>query len=487
MLLVILASASSCFDGPVPSACLLDHAIHDFTAGYVHHMLKIKNESSTRLRLVLIGNSVAASNVYLSTRTLLKRLSEWRPSLQFELVFDAAIGGVNDDHAMACELPNQPKPDIVLFQSTGQLDRGLPAYYHSQTPRPLMIGVSHCAVSQYTRAERGSCSYPACLKDWSSFNSDWLKLAAQFGMLYLDLCSATRDLLHGQCAEEWEWTSAHNWPSVGSASRFARLYEELHNIRGGSSFCGASAGAATLSRIGVDGVHYQSRGDLLIGCILAAAAIRSAGQGNKDVLHPGNGTKLITTPVWCQAQDGVAEPIQPALASGWRVIDPRASGGNKAPESWLDMNQSEIVARCPAAAGVPAAYLGRARRSVWRAFKPGAKMVVRLPAGASEIHAEFYHHHDLPMGTAKLLLEGRLVGKINTCCKRDCLPHHPGQGYTFRSLVASGLDVSVSHELEVQADPIRPNSSCLHSSASSAYQLDLFALVGAHVPGKATR
>ena len=161
MLLVLLASASSCFDGPVPSACLLDHAIHDFTAGYVHRTF----ESSTRLRLVLIGNSVAASNVYLSTRTLLKRLSEWRPSLQFELVFDAALGGVNEDHAMACELPNQPKPDIVLFQNTGKSNHRLPAYYHSQTPRPLMIGVSHCAVSEYTRAERGNCSYPACLKD----------------------------------------------------------------------------------------------------------------------------------------------------------------------------------------------------------------------------------------------------------------------------------------------------------------------------------
>ena len=478
--LVLLASVSGCVDGPVPSACLLDHAIHDFTRGNVHDVLK--NESSRRLRLVLIGNSVAASNVYLSTRTLIKRLSEWRPSLHFELVFDAAIGGVDGDHAMACELPNQPKPDIVLFQTTQLTDHRLPAYYERQTPRPLMIGVSHCAVHKYTRAERGNCSYPACLNDlaWQDNQDASVQVAAQFGMLYLDLCSATRVLLHGQCAEEREWTYAHNWPSVGSASRFARLYEELHNIQGGSSFCRAqSPNAPTLSRIGKDGMHYQSQGDRLLGCILAAAAIRSAtSHRNKDVdvVHPGNDTKA--TPVWCLAQDGVAEPIQSTLAPGWQVIDPHASSGANIPHTWLDMNESEVVAMCPAAAGVPVAYLGRTSRSVWRATKPGTKLVVSLPAGASEIHAEFYHHHDRPMGIANLLLDGRLVRKLDTCCIDDCLRQHPGQGYTFRSLIARDLDVNVSHQLEVWADLIRANSSCLHSSALGAYQLDLFALIG---------
>jgi len=154
------------------------------------------------------------------------------------------------------------------------------------------------------------------------------------------------------------------------------------------------------------------------------------------------------------------------------------------------VSRERLVYRRPAPArcGKVGESLQRQRRRKCTRVECAVDGVARPQAGRQDrrFHtagdggdAEMYFHHDLNMGTAHVSVDGRTVARVPTCCTTDCVPSAPGQGFTFRVPVATGL-APVAHEVTIIAEPSNA-SMCAAQAAARNYQLDLFSVIATNV------
>ena len=453
-----LTPAPDCSGVPCTSECCLNAAIRHVNGGW-HEVMRPGAGS-----LALFGNSVSMTNGKCSTRVLLGELAAklgWRGVMSYA----SAAHGVDATHELDCG--DAQKMDVAVIQYT-QPSLSLANTIQQRFPRTAMVVIGHCAVHKYNESERGSCARPAC-KVPTQIPQERSVASLTSPLIYLELCAAMRTLLHGTCPEELAWTRGQGWPEVGSPRRFDALYGAFHNAAGlATSTCGTCTSDPNPDGKSDDSMHFGPAGDRLLGCIISRAVLRAARNGGTH-----NGTAAAArSPArassnWCVSQDGHAPDIAPSVARGWSVVEPRPHAANQSRRHCDGNKESNARER-------------NALSTVWRARGPGAKLVVSTPP-ATEVSLEMYHHHDLNMGTAHVSVDGRTVARLPTCCATDCVPSAPGQGFTFRLPVATGL-ACVVHEVTIVAEPSNA-SMCAAKAAARNYQLDLFSVIATNGTG----
>ena len=491
-----------CAHLPCSSRCCLERSVA--RAGKWDGLENPVSAAAT-LNLTLFGNSVAMSNNFASTRAFAVELGA-NIGRQVSFGYAPSKGGIDASHERYCGLGGAEYSQLFVIQYNrfrGEAGE-LVSYLRSQPHQSLITSVSHCAVTMFTKQERGDCEYKACqlseVRDaGSNVNAASQMLARRRGVdVHVDLCAAFRVLLHGECGPELAWTRRRRWPEESNA-RFARLYEEFYNINDSAT---NTCGRAKPKNRGVDAVHLSRYGDLMLGCLLAravAAAMRHP-QTNHSILPKASrgaararGTAISTrgSPVatwpkshtmrrrtWCFSQDGRSPAISPVSHSPeWVLIDPDTG---KPPQTQRDGPMA-------APACVQNKHRHRIATSVWRATAPGAKMTFHIPHSSS-LSAELYHHHSHRMGSLQVKIEGVVSTVLDTCCPTHCLRQFPNQGFTFLRLIATdiykvgahvGFSTAAAGHLRVEVVALPSNeSSCAPSNISSPYQLDLFSLMG---------
>lgn len=448
--------APDCLDVPCTSDCCLDAAIRHINGGW-HEVMRPGAGS-----LALFGNSVSMSNGKCSTRVLLGELEAklgWRGAMSYA----SAARGIDVTHELDCG--DAANMDVAVIQYTRPSVK-LATTIQQRSPRTAMVVIGHCAVHKYNESERGDCARPAC-KVPTNIPPEVSVVSVTSPVIHLELCGAMRTLLHGTCPEELTWTRGQGWPEVGSAHRFDALYSAFHNAAGSAlNTCATCTSGPNPDGESTDIMHFGPAGDRLLGCIISRAILRVVRNGGTI-----NGTAAaVRSPPrasssWCASQDGHAARIAPSVVSGWSIVDPRPHAAEKSGRACsgnADANAREW----------------NALSTVWRAHRPGAKIAVSTPP-ATEVTLEMYFHHDLNMGTAHVSVDGRTVARVPTCCTTDCVPSAPGQGFTFRVPVATGL-APVAHEVTIIAEPSNA-SMCAAQAAARNYQLDLFSVIATNV------
>jgi hypothetical protein len=333
----------------------------------------------------------------------------------------------------------------------------------------LQVAISHCGTQHFTERERGLCPFAACqglFRNQTNGVHSAKAFAAQHRLLLIDVCAILRSLLEARCSRAW--TGRHGWPQ-NETLRFTALYTSLYNYFNAATRapCRKAGSAAYKGQSGVDRVHFGPGGDQMLGCVIGKAVAQAVARDEARALPARDRSPTLSgdarQSATCMAQDGFGAPIVPTQATDWRVVDPKPN----------HLSKSD----CMDAGGAAAAAEKEKSQAatVWRAMRPGATMVVRLPP-AHSIFAEFYHHHSLQMGTA--LFSGTTWStSIDTCCPHHCLGNAlPGQGFTYRRLVAQGLDGTAGGE-SVTITALPSNASSCRPADDSRYQLDLFGLI----------
>lgn len=193
---------------------------------------------------------------------------------------------------------------------------------------------------------------------------------------------------------------------------------------------------------GTDLVHYNRAAMGMEGCLLADLVLqgRSVEQSPSDDVLP---EKLSTTSkmstIW--ADTTLTGNFTPTELAGFT----RQQGGNGGEKVWYGTSEYN------------------ASLTFWT--KP-----------ATELSIMYYRHPDLPMGRAKVFVDGVLWTFLDGCCTKACprVPEH--QGFRDSSVVASNLDMK-PHEVTirtVQRSKKAPRGGCVQDGT----KFDVLGVIG---------
>ena len=95
----------------------------------------------------------------------------------------------------------------------------------------------------------------------------------------------------------------------------------------------------------------------------------------------------------------------------------------------------------------------------WGSSTVNASLTLQTPP-SNTLELQYYRHHSLPLGLLEVYVDQKLTATLDGCCASDCIPGLSGQGFYDTTVIAHGLDKTVSHTVTLRIIE-RVSTTCL--------------------------
>lgn len=449
---------------------------------------KVLDKTTKTMKMVTIGNSVARENNFQTMRSFQATMQADFPHIQWTTDLNQGITGGVSQQTMYRSLHSEKAKDFhgadVIVIQYSQFAHCEQCIYAEELLRVLLALESQPLVILVEHIARGGFDPNIPKAEWRWYNNNvtlWEEisagergLAAHYNLPFVSTRAGVKTFIMDETETKKTFLEELPYKSVHSACLADKTPEKLH-----SSLRSMDA-KAILSSYYNDHLHFSQLGNAMAGCLLADTA-RSIVKSSAASIEQ-NAVATLPGPFLADTKERMG-----ATSKSETVFISSTHHKSLFPQHLSTLTEKELTASTAAGGATRVtegqSYLenfrfrqgGRGGKKVWlHTTTPGAVLSFVTPKPCTTIQLEMYKHHELPMGSAEVRIDGQLVKTLDACCPKTCIDNGDGikRGWYYVETLAEKLENKV-HTVEVKVVP-KASTQC----TELGNQFDISSIIG---------
>jgi len=418
---------------------------------------KVLDSDTKTLTMVTIGNSVARENGYQTMKSFQQTMQAQYPDIEWQTELNRGITGGSSQQTMYRTLSSKKAKDfhgadviVIQYSQFAHCEQCIYAeellrVLLSMESQPLVILVEHVTRAAFDPdiSEADTKFYVNNVSLWEEISASERGLAAHYNLPFVSMSAAVKTFAMNEASTKKTFLDELPHKAEHSTCLAQKLHGKLQ-----SSLRSMNA-KEILSKFYNDHLHFSPAGNAMAGCLLADAA-----------------TSIIQSTASTATGSRVAKLPGPFLADTKRRMGALSKSVTAFVNSthhnslFSQLLNTSIEVADKETGNLGDSYLkhfrfrqgGRGGKKVWlHTTAPGAVIMFVTPKPCTMLQLEMYKHHELPMGSAEVRIDGVLVKTLDACCPKTCVDNGDGikRGWYYVETLAEKLENKI-HEIEIK-------------------------------------